>query len=68
MALVKKNAALMLKDSEITTKIVDVVDDLLTNTEKQEALKKNILAMALHESDIVIAKKIIDIAGQTHKK
>ena len=57
--LVKKNAALMVKDSEAIEKVVPMIIELSKNTEKQKELKENIKKLAIRNADEVIAKEII---------
>ena len=57
--LVKKNAALMVKDSEAIEKVVPMIIDLSKNVEKQKELKENIKKLAIKNADEVIAAEII---------
>ncbi len=61
MQLVNKNAALLVKDSEVMQKLVPMTIDLSGNESKQEELKKNISAMAITNADRVIAEEILKV-------
>ncbi|MFC2110962.1 undecaprenyldiphospho-muramoylpentapeptide beta-N-acetylglucosaminyltransferase [Bacteroidota bacterium] len=61
MALVNKDAALMLKDSETTDKLGTVIIDLSDNIEKQKSLIQNISKLAHKDSASKIAELIIDL-------
>lgn len=60
MALVNKNAALMVKDSEAASKLVFMTIELAKDEGKQEELKKNIAALAITDADERIAKEILN--------
>ncbi len=59
MNLVKKNAALMIKDSEAKEKLVTAVIALSKDESLQATLKRNINALAVSNADEIIAKEII---------
>ncbi len=59
MQLVKKNAALMVKDSEAMEKLVFMTIELSKDTGKQEELKTNIARFGITNADEVIADEII---------
>jgi len=61
MSLVKKNAALVIKDSEAKEKIVPVIIALAKNEAKQNELKKNIGDLAITDADKKIAEEILKI-------
>ncbi|MBA3665244.1 MAG: undecaprenyldiphospho-muramoylpentapeptide beta-N-acetylglucosaminyltransferase [Bacteroidetes bacterium] len=63
MALVNKNAALLVKDNEADVSLIKVALDLLSNKDKQEDLKKNISSMAFHDSATIIAKEVLKLAN-----
>lgn len=63
MALVIKDAAIMVKDSEAQQKLVNEALALINNPDKQRMLSENILKMALPDSAEIIAKEVIHIAG-----
>ena len=56
MALVEKNAALMLKESDLDGKFEMVFQELIESKEKQEVLSKNISSLALPDA----TKHIVD--------
>jgi UDP-N-acetylglucosamine--N-acetylmuramyl-(pentapeptide) pyrophosphoryl-undecaprenol N-acetylglucosamine transferase len=59
MQLVKKSAALMIKDDEAPDKLVPMTIDLAKDEKWQEDLKKNISALAITNADTVIANEIL---------
>ena len=59
MQLVKKNAALLIKDSEVKNKLVPMIIELAKDDEKQNEMKKNIAALAIRDADKVIAEEIL---------
>lgn len=59
MALVNKQAALIVKDSEAKEKLVDMVINLSKNESLQKALKTNIRTLAICHADETIAQEII---------
>ncbi len=59
MELVKKNAALMVKDNEVMQKLVFMTIELSMDTGKQEELRKNIAALGVVDADKQIAEEII---------
>lgn len=61
MALVNKGAAVMLKDVETEEKFGDTLSDLLQNDQKITELRKNISALAVHDSDVKIAREILSL-------
>ncbi|MBY0424517.1 MAG: undecaprenyldiphospho-muramoylpentapeptide beta-N-acetylglucosaminyltransferase [Cytophagales bacterium] len=61
MALVSKNAAILVKDVEAKEKLIDTVIDLLNDEERQNQLKKNILALAKPHATEQIGKEIVEI-------
>jgi UDP-N-acetylglucosamine--N-acetylmuramyl-(pentapeptide) pyrophosphoryl-undecaprenol N-acetylglucosamine transferase len=60
MALVNKQAALMVKDEEAKTKLVETVVALSENEAQQQMLHNNILALAITNADEIIVKEIIE--------
>ena len=58
MALVRKDAAMIVKDSEAPEKLMTVALDLVHNPEKIATLEKNALAMALRDAAQVICDEI----------
>lgn len=61
MRLVKKNAALMVKDNETKEKLVFMAIELSMDESKQEELKKNIAALAIADADDRIAEEILRV-------
>lgn len=61
MALVNKNAALMVKDSEAAAKLVSMTIKLAEDENKQEELKRNIAALAITDADTIIAGEILKL-------
>ncbi len=59
MQLVKKKAALMVKDSEVKHALVSKTIELAKDEEKQDELKKNISALAVTNADQMIAEEIL---------
>ncbi len=62
MALVTRNAALLVKDSELKTGLVKQLETLLGNNKMQETMSDNLRAMAIKDADERIANKVIEIA------
>jgi UDP-N-acetylglucosamine--N-acetylmuramyl-(pentapeptide) pyrophosphoryl-undecaprenol N-acetylglucosamine transferase len=62
MALVNKNAALMIKDIEAREKLIDSVLELIDNKEKLENLSENIKGMALRDSAKIIAEEVLKLS------
>lgn len=65
--LVERNAALMVKDSEVQGKLFSTVTNLVLNDAKQEELRTNIKALAVTNADEVIAKEILTAMPLTPK-
>ncbi len=63
MALVNKNAAILIKDHEASKHLVITAIDLLNNTEQQVTLTNNISQMAFHNSANVIAMEVLKLAN-----
>ena len=62
MALVGKNAALMVKDSEAGEKLVNQIVELLSDEDLQEKLAGNIKKLAMPNSAGIIADEIIKLS------
>jgi len=62
MALVTKQAAILIKDSEAKEKLLNEILLLMNNEAKQELLKKNIGELALANADEIIANEVIKLA------
>ena len=61
MSLVKKNAAIVIKDSEATEKTGPVIISLAKDEIRQNELKKNIGDLAITDADKKIAEEILKI-------
>ncbi len=64
MALVNKNAAIMIKDCELQDKMTAVLTDLLKDETKMVTLGKNILNLGVKDADERIFKEIKAIIGK----
>lgn len=62
MALVEKNAALIIKDSEAREKLVDTAIQLIENKELQLTLSENIKKLAVKNSAKLIANEVYKLA------
>ena len=67
MALVRKDAALLVKDIECGEKLLPAILDLLADKPRQEAMRKNILTLAQTDSAARIADEVIRIAKENKK-
>ncbi|MBO7568252.1 MAG: undecaprenyldiphospho-muramoylpentapeptide beta-N-acetylglucosaminyltransferase [Bacteroidales bacterium] len=61
MALVNKNAAALLRDSEAESKLFDMVSSLLSDKDKQKSFSENIASLAVVNSADLIAKEIVEM-------
>ena len=61
MALVRKDAALLVKDSEAVEKLLPTALELLGDEEKIALLEKNALGMALREAGQIIADEVYSL-------
>ena len=68
MALVRKDAAILLKDAECGEKLLTAITDLLADKPRQETMRRNILAMAQTDSAARIADEVMRIATSKAKK
>ena len=59
MQLVKKNAAMMVKDNEAMKKIVPMIIELANDEARQHELKNNIAKLAITNADIKIAEEVL---------
>jgi len=64
MALVRHNAAEMVKDSDAQTELVKKLKYLLQDEVAQTVMKRNLAAMAIRNADERIATKVIEIAKE----
>lgn len=67
LALVNKGAAVMIKDSEAVEKFGETLEFLLKNEEKRDELRKNIANLAVHDSDVKIAREILEVIAARKK-
>jgi len=63
MALVTGNAALLVKDNETKTELLEKIKTVLHDQGMQEVMAQNLKKMAIKDADERIAKKVIEIAG-----
>ena len=68
MALVHKQAAVMVKDNEVVERLGDVMEDLLKNDTERKVLSDHILALAMKDSDEIIANEILKIINSGQAK
>lgn len=61
MALIKKNAALMVKDTEAMQKLVFMTIELAKDKGKQEELRTNISKLAIMDADVKVANEILKL-------
>ena len=61
MALVKKGAAVMVKDAEAETKLMKTACDLLKNDDKIGLMERNIAALAKTDAAMTIAEEVYRI-------
>ena len=61
MALVNKQAAVMVKDSEVVERLGEVMEHLLQDDGERTSLSEHILTLAMKDSDEVIAREILKI-------
>lgn len=63
LALTGKNAAIMIKDSEASEKLVDAALSLVNDNDRREKLSAGIIALAERDADLRIAKEVLKLAG-----
>jgi UDP-N-acetylglucosamine--N-acetylmuramyl-(pentapeptide) pyrophosphoryl-undecaprenol N-acetylglucosamine transferase len=68
MALVRKDAAILVKDIECADKLLPAIQNLLNDKQRQQTMKKNILSLAQTDSAARIADEVIKIAKNNAKK
>jgi UDP-N-acetylglucosamine--N-acetylmuramyl-(pentapeptide) pyrophosphoryl-undecaprenol N-acetylglucosamine transferase len=59
MGLIKKNAALMVRDTEVMQKLVFMTIELAKDKSKQEELEMNISKLAITDADMKIAAEVL---------
>ena len=64
MALVNKDAAVMVRDAEAEELLVETLKKLLNDTAYCEKLQKNIVTLAMVDSDEKIAQEILQIISK----
>lgn len=64
MALVNKEAAVMLKDAEAEDKLLEVLRGLLEDDARRATLQQNIGKLAVRDSDEAIAREILKIINK----
>ncbi|HTN47578.1 MAG TPA: undecaprenyldiphospho-muramoylpentapeptide beta-N-acetylglucosaminyltransferase [Flavipsychrobacter sp.] len=62
MALVNKNAALMVRNDTVMDELLPKLKSLIDNVEMREVMKENLEALAIKDADKRIANKIVEIA------
>lgn len=67
LALSERGAALMIKDTDARTQLVDTVLSLIGNKAKLKEMEKNISEMALTDSDEKIVEEIVRIVKNNSK-
>jgi UDP-N-acetylglucosamine--N-acetylmuramyl-(pentapeptide) pyrophosphoryl-undecaprenol N-acetylglucosamine transferase len=63
MSLVNKNAAILVKDSDARSKLVEAAVALVNNPTRQEILHANITKLAHHNSAGIIAREVLRLAS-----
>jgi UDP-N-acetylglucosamine--N-acetylmuramyl-(pentapeptide) pyrophosphoryl-undecaprenol N-acetylglucosamine transferase len=64
MALVNKDAAILIKDSEAVEKLLPAACGLIENEEKIALLEKNIAALAKTDAAMTIAEETYRVIGE----
>lgn len=62
MALVSRNAAMMVKDNEVKTELIKKIKTILHDRPMQQIMSQNLRAMAIKDADERIARKVLEIA------
>ena len=62
MALVNKNAALMVPNDKVMEDLLPKLKSMIDNVEMREVMKENLQAMAIKDADKRIVNKLIEIA------
>ncbi len=63
-ALVEKGAALLVSDSDAPKMLLDTALKLLADQTRSETLRANIRKLAILDADEVIARQVLELAGQ----
>ena len=61
MALVRKDAAIMVKDAEAEERLMDTACALLEDKERTAEMERNIAKLALREAAMTIAEEVYKI-------
>lgn len=64
LALVRRDAALYVKDAEAKKQLVELAIETVKDNDKLQALNRNILEMALPDSAEIIAKEVLRLADE----
>ena len=64
LALVRRDAALYVKDAEAKEQLVELAIETVKDNDKIQALNRNILEMALPDSAEIIAKEVLRLADE----
>ena len=64
MALVNKNAAVLVRDVDAQNQLIDTALELLKDDKKRQTLSTNVLQLAQHDSANRIAKEVIALAHE----
>lgn len=64
LALVRRDAALYVKDAEAKEQLVELAIETVKDNDKLQALNRNILEMALPDSAEIIAKEVLRLADE----
>ena len=62
MALVNREAAILVKDAEADKELITTALALVNDTAKRNALSENIRRMAIKNADEVIAREVLKLA------
>ncbi len=68
MALVQKEAAIYVKDTEAVERLLDTALDTIHDDDKLESLSRHIATLALPDSARIIAQEVISLAREQEKK
>lgn len=68
MALVNKNAAMIIKDDEAVEKLMKTACELIDDTAKTRTLEKNIAALAKTDAAMTIADEVYRVIRQENEK
>ena len=62
MALVNRNAALMIRDKDLGKELISTISTTISDDNKLENLARNIAGLAVHDSADIIANEVIKLA------